>query len=90
MGINQIDSPFCCTTPLGEAVCHFVYDGGDETYWGCFQKETCELWWWRGHEMRYGIHISEGFVKQSPIKLSAEMEAALAPHRKRYKRKKSG
>lgn len=84
MGIQQLPSPFLCTTPLGEATCHFVGDGGDETYWGCFQKKTCELWWWRGHQIRYAIHLSEGYVSQSPIQLPAEIEAALAPHRERY------
>ncbi len=84
MGISQLDTPFLVTTPLGEAVCHFIYDGGDETYWGCFQKETCELWWWRGQFIRYAIHISEGFLKQSPIQEEPDMGSALAPHRKRY------
>ena len=85
MGIDQLNIPFQVTTPFGEAVCHFAYDAGDETYWGCFQKETCELWWWSGPEIRYAIHLSEGFNKQTPIILSKERQAALAPHMKRYK-----
>lgn len=84
MGISQLNTPILVTSPLGEATCHFVQDGGDETYWGVFQKDTCELWWWRGNQIRYAIHLSEGFVSQSPIKLSQEAEKALAWHRTRY------
>ena len=84
MATSQLDSPFLVTTPLGEGVCHFVYDIGDETYWGIFQRETGELWWWRGPEIRYAIHLSEGFDKQSPIVLSPERRAALAKHKKQY------
>lgn len=87
MNIQQLPTPLLVTTPLGEATLHFSYDGGDEVYWGVFQKDTGELWWWRGHELRYAIHISEGFVKQSEIKLSKNMEEALSPHRERYPKK---
>ena len=71
------------TTPFGEGVAHFLSDGGDEVWWGVFQKRTAELWWWPGHEIRYAIHLSEGFNRQTEIMLSEERAAALATHFKR-------
>jgi hypothetical protein len=72
-------------TPLGEAQIHFVYDAGDDVYWGCFQKATCEMWWWRGPYIRYGQNITEGYGHQSPIVLPDDIEEAMGFHRKRAK-----
>ena len=84
MSIDQLPSPFLVTTPFGNGVCHFVNDAGDEIFWGVFQFKTSELWWWKGEEMRYAKHISEGFTHQTPIYLSDERKAGLATHMKRY------
>jgi hypothetical protein len=71
-------------TPFGKGIAHFVYDSGDETYWGVFQRKTSELWWWPNHEIRYDVHLSEGFTSPSPIHLSDKRKQALAPHMKRH------
>lgn len=80
----QLDEPIMLTTPFGEGIAHFVSDAGDETFWGVFQKKTGELWWWPNHEIRYSIHLSEGYNKQTPFNLSAARKEALAPHLKRH------
>lgn len=84
MTIQQLDTPFLALTPFGKGVAHFVDDAGDEIYWGIFQKKTAELWWWPNHQIRYDIHLSEGFNKQSRIHLSDEQKLALAPHMTRH------
>ena len=87
MAITQLPSPLSVTTPLGKAVCHFVNDGGFEVYWGCFQLDTSEMWWWRNQEIRYGLNITEGFISPSPILLTKKRMKALEPHLKRTKGK---
>lgn len=84
MTFHQLEQTFTVVTPLGVGVVNFVSQDKDETYWGVFQKQTGELWWWRNHEIRYGVHISEGFHEPTPIVLSKGAKTALAFHMLRY------
>lgn len=84
--ISQLPRPFFIITPFGEAVCHFINDVENDVIYGCIQTKTNEIWWWRNEEVRYDKHITEGLTNPSPIVLSKERQAALAPHMKRYKK----
>lgn len=84
MTITQLTTPLNMTTPLGDATCLFVWEWTSMCWWGCAQKETGEFWWWSNHCTRLETNISEGRFKQSPIKISKEMEEALKIHKKRY------
>jgi hypothetical protein len=84
MGVQQLRQPLLVSTIFGEAICRFSDDGNADVEWGCFQKATGELWWFRGHEIRYAIHLSEGFHKQSKIYMTQDRFEAFAPHLERY------
>lgn len=84
--IIELQNHLFVITPLGEASCRFINDVGSDIIWGCIQFETNEFWWWKNSEIRYDLHITEGFNAPSQIILSKEREAALAPHMKRYKK----
>lgn len=85
MSITQLDPPLYLTTPLGPSVAHFIWNTGqDEIFYGCFQEETCECWWWPNHKIRLCTNLSEGRYKQTPITESVAMTSALAMHRSRY------
>jgi hypothetical protein len=53
-------------------------------WYGCFQDDTGENWWFLNNHVRMCISMSDGQFKTSPIKVSGEMEEFLTPHRKRY------
>lgn len=72
-------------TPLGYAMAYFIWTEDRLVWYGCFQQETGENWWWLNNYIRNVISISDEQYKISPIVLPPEMEAKLAPHRKRYK-----
>ncbi len=85
MSITQLDPPIYLLTPLGSAVCHFVWSNGPDSFmFGCFQDETGESWWWPNHQVRLQTNISDGRFTTSPIHERAPLTAALAPHRQRY------
>ena len=71
-------------TPLGYAMAYFIW-GEDRLVWyGCFQTDTGENWWWLNNHVRLVPSMSDEQFKASDIHISAEMEKFLAPHRKRY------
>lgn len=84
--VTQLNPPLRVTTPLGEAICHFIWTWPSMCWWCCFQEETGEPWWWQNHQVRLETNISEGRFKQSPIHESEAMKDALTVHRKRYER----
>jgi hypothetical protein len=87
--MTQLNPPIYLTTPLGGSICHFIWHSGpDELFFGCFQEETGECWWWRNHQIRLCTNISEGRYKQSEIKENDFMKDSLEVHRKRYGNKK--
>lgn len=84
MKITQVDPPLSLQTTFGPAVCHFVWTSNDQLWWGCFQEETGECWWFPNHLVRLSTNFSEGRTGISGITLPPHLEAALTPHRARY------
>lgn len=83
--IRQLNPPLPMITPLGYAQAYFIW-GEDRLVWyGVFQQETGEQWWWLNNYVRMVISISDEQFKISPIVLPPEMEVKLSSHRKRYK-----
>ena len=80
----QLNPPLSVITPLGPALAYFIW-GVDRLVWfGCFQDDTGENWWWLNRDIRMCVSMSDGQFKTSPIKLTKEQEAFLKPHRERY------
>lgn len=81
---QQLNPPIPMVTPLGHGLAYFIW-GEDRLVWyGVFQHETGENWWWLNNHVRLVPSISDEQYKISPIALNPEMEKALEPHRKRY------
>jgi hypothetical protein len=66
-------------TPFGEAICGERVDLSDNSYWICWQKETCICFWWTNDEVRLITDWSDGRYRQLPFKLSPARMAALDP-----------
>lgn len=82
--IKQLNPPIPMMTPLGYALAYFIW-GEDRLVWyGCFQCDTGENWWWLNNYVRLVPSISDEGYQISEIKLPKEMDRALAKHRKRY------
>lgn len=80
----QLNPPLPLITPLGPALAYFIW-GVDRLVWyGCFQNETGENWWFLNNHVRLCVSISDDQFSTSPIILPASMEKALKPHRARY------
>lgn len=80
----QLNPPLPVVTPLGPALAYFIW-GVDRLVWyGCFQDETGENWWFLNNHVRLCPSMSDGQFQMSAIKLPREMDAFLKPHRKRY------
>lgn len=86
MKFKQLDPHLYLVTPLGPAVCHLVWGHPDEIWYGCFQEETGECFWFPNHLIRLTPNASDGRVKVSEIKCNEAWEEFLTPHRKRYKK----
>lgn len=84
-GITQFNPTIAVTTPLGLATAVALWtDDYDGVSWVCFQQDTGECWWWQNQDIRATPTVSGSSRGTSEIKLPAEREARLAPHRKRY------
>jgi hypothetical protein len=82
--ITQLDPPIRVITPLGDAVAYFIWTEDRAVYYGVFQDETGEQWWFENYFIRIGSSITDTPHKTTPIALPPDMEAALAKHRTRY------
>ena len=81
---RQLNPTIPVITPLGIAHAHFIW-GNDRLVWfGVFQEDTGENWWWLNKDVRLVPSISDEQYKFSPIELPPAMDEALAKHRKRY------
>ena len=81
----QLNPPIPVVTPLGHALAYFIW-GVDRLVWyGCFLNETGENWWFLNHQVRLCPSMSDNQVAMSPIKLSAEMQKFMKPHKARHK-----
>ena len=85
MKIVQLDPPIRMLTPLGEAVAYFIWAEDRAVYYGVFQDETGEQWWWENYFIRISPSITDDPHNVTPISLPADMDKTLAKHRKRYK-----
>jgi len=80
--ILQLNPPLEMVTPLGEAEAHFLESSGDRIYFGVFQKNTGENWWWENCNIRLGKCLTSGRCNLSSIKLTPDLEKALSEHLK--------
>lgn len=79
----QLNPPLQVITPLGEAVAHFIESEADTVYFGVFQKETGENWWWENRLIRLMACLSDGRYETTPIKPSLGLAKALSRHKRR-------
>jgi len=84
VSIVQLDTSVYVTTPFGKARCDFLWEHNDELWWGCWQDQTGEIWWWPNPLVRLTLDISDGRYKVTAITLPPGMKAALTPHVARY------
>lgn len=82
--ITQLSPPIRIITPLGDAVAYFLWTEDRAVYWGVFQDETGEQWWFENYFIRIDPSITDTPHKISPIEIPPNMESALAKHRGRY------
>lgn len=87
MKITQLNPPIRVLTPLGSADAYFLWADDRSAYFGVFQDQTGEQWWFENHLIRLEPSITFTPHKTTPIVLPQDMEAALAKHRKRAKAK---
>jgi hypothetical protein len=81
---RQINPTIPMITPLGYAHAHFIW-GNDRLVWfGVFQEETGENWWWLNNFVRLMPSISDDQFTASQIKLPKDMEESLVTHRQRH------
>jgi hypothetical protein len=75
--ITQLDPPIYVETPLGSAVCMFIWEQGLEVdvQWCCFIEATGEPWWFPNNKIRLSTNLSAGRASTSPIAPMAGMEA---------------
>lgn len=84
----QLNPPIPVITPLGHALAYFIW-GVDRLVWyGCFQDDTGENWWFLNNHIRLCPSMSDGQFSSTPIFTSPEMKKFLAPHLKRHQPKK--
>lgn len=78
MPLTRLDPPIPLTTPLGDAVAHFVIDDGrDEPLrWVTFVNASGECWTFRNQEVRLWTNMTEGRDRVTPF--SAETMARFA------------
>jgi len=84
MKITQLDPPIRVITPLGDAVAYFLWTEDRGVYFGVFQDETGEQWWFENYYIRIGTSITDPPHKTSAIYVPPDMDTALGKHRKRY------
>lgn len=82
----QLNPPLPMITPLGPALAYFIWGVNRLVWYGCFQDNTGENWWFLNNHVRLCISMSDGQFKTSPIKLPRAMKRFLKPHRKRHER----
>jgi hypothetical protein len=82
--LTQLSPPIRIITPLGDAVAYFLWTEDRAVYWGVFQDETGEQWWFENYFIRIDPSITDTPHKTSRIEMPADMEAALSKHRCRY------
>lgn len=70
MGIVQLNPPIYLETPLGSAICLFLWEHGLEldVQWCCFIEATGEPWWFVNNQVRLSPNLSAGRHATSPIK----------------------
>lgn len=83
--ITQFDPPIRVITPLGAAVAYFLWTEDRAVYFGVFQDETGEQWWFENYYIRIDPSITDTPHKTSPIFVPPDMEQSLSKHRKRYR-----
>lgn len=83
MGITQLNPPIYLETPLGSAVCMFLWEQGLEVdvQWGCFIEATGEPWWFVNNQVRLSVNLSAGRHKTSEIKPGAGLEPHIERNR---------
>jgi hypothetical protein len=86
--ITQLDPPMRVITPLGNAVAYFVWTEDRAVFWGVFQDETGEQWWFENYYVRIDPSITDTPHRTSAIFIPPDLEAALAKHRGRYTQQK--
>lgn len=82
--ITQLSPPIRVVTPLGDAVAYFLWTEDRAVYWGVFQDETGEQWWFENFFIRIDPSITDTPHKTSSIAVPPDMETALAKHRARH------
>lgn len=81
---RQLNPTIPVITPLGYAHAHFIW-GNDRLVWfGVFQEDTGEQWWFLNNHVRLVPSISDEQYAASPISLDPEMDEAMAKHRPRH------
>jgi len=81
---TQLDPCIPVVTPFGHALAYFIW-GDDRLVWyGCFQHETGENWWWLNNHVRLVPSMSDEQHQMSPITISRQMYEKLKPHFARY------
>lgn len=84
MVITQLDPPIRMRTPLGDAVAYFIWTEDRAVYFGVFQDDTGEQWWFENYWIRIDTSVTDTPHKTSPIVIPSDMEEKLSSHRKRY------
>lgn len=82
--ITMIDPPMRVVTPLGDAVAYFLWTEDRAVYFGVFQDQTGEQWWFENYYVRIDPSITDTPHQTTPIHLPPAMEEKIAFHRKRY------
>lgn len=82
--IMQLDPPMRVVTPLGAAVAYFLWTEDRAVFFGVFQDDTGEQWWFENFYVRIDPAITDAPHKTSAIFVPPDMDAALAKHRGRY------
>lgn len=82
--ITQLSPPIRVITPLGDAVAYFLWTEDRAVYWGVFQDETGEQWWFENYFIRIDPSITDTPHQTSPIEMPTDMFAALGKHRMRH------
>jgi hypothetical protein len=81
--LTQLAPSFNVVTPMGKAIAILLQtDEWDVAYWGCVQKETGEVWWWRNELIRFDTSITGEWIKTSLIKMKPAVREAIDHVRK--------
>ncbi len=84
--ITQLNPPLRVITPLGDAVAYFMWTEDRAVYFGVFQDETGEQWWFENYYIRIDPSITDTPHRTSGIFIPAAMQTALGPHFARYEK----